>query len=65
MSTRMRKLCKGDAVVILTEQAHIDAYTAKGWMPAAESAPVDSKPAAKKRGNPDGSNRGRNHAADQ
>lgn len=37
MSTRPLKLVKGDETVTLTEQAHIDAYVAKGWKVAKQS----------------------------
>lgn len=44
MSTRPLKLVKGAETVVLTDQAHIDAYKAKGW----REAPATPAPRAKK-----------------
>lgn len=42
-------MCKGACKVILTEQAHIDAYKAKGWQEAAQAAPVAPAPKTRKK----------------
>ena len=44
MFTRPLKLVKDGQTVVLTEQAHIDAYKAKGW----QVAPAAPAPRAKK-----------------
>lgn len=45
MSTRPLNLRKGDSVITLYDQAHIDAYKAKGW----QVIPAAPKPAPKPR----------------
>lgn len=49
MCTRRLDLVKGDERVTLTEQAHIDAYKAKGWQEAVKAAPAAPVPKRKKK----------------
>ena len=43
MSTRLLNLTKDGKTVRLSDQAHIDAYKAKGWKAVAEKAPPRPK----------------------